>query len=441
MTQAVFQQPGFGINDSAGRTTPAFRRLVLSSTLGSAIEHYDFFIYAFVAPIVFDVVFFPKLDPMVGLIAVYATFAIGFLARPLGGMVFGHYGDRIGRKTVLTLTLLIMGVGSVVIGCLPSYATIGMLAPILLVAFRFLQGFAFGGEYMNAVTLNLESAPTARRGFFASWVNASGPIGIILAAGLISLLTFSFSKEEFQSWVWRVPFLLSVVLVGVGVYIRLQVNESLLFKAVQAEHKIPKVPLLTVLSSWKKSTVVAILVNMVHSSFQYLVTIFVLGYAVKQLGVSQTGVTSGTMIANIVEMAAVPIVAFYSDRIGRRPLILAGIVLAAIWFPIYFHLVQQKDVLLLIIGLVVSVGFIHALIFGPEAAFTAELFPTEVRASGSSLGKQLGIVFGGGIAPLVATSLMGPTTGFTPVVLYFEAMALLALIGILFAPENYKRPL
>jgi MFS transporter, MHS family, shikimate and dehydroshikimate transport protein len=426
---------------SDGRTSPAFRRLVLASSLGSAIEHYDFFIYAFTAPIVFDAVFFPKLNPIAGLIAVYATFAIGFVARPLGGMVFGHYADRIGRKYILTLTLLTMGVASFLIGCLPSYLTIGILAPILLVSFRFLQGFAFGGEYMNAVTLNLESAPSARRGFFASWVNASGPAGIIIAAGLISILGYVYTRNEFQSWVWRIPFLLSFVLVGIGVYIRLRVDEPLLFQAVLAEKKVRKVPLLTVLRAWKKSTVLAILVNMVHSSFQYMVTIFVLGYAVKQLGVSQTGVTTGTMLANIVELLMVPLIAFYSDRFGRRPFIIAGIVLAAIWFPIYFQLIQQKDVVLFVFALVIAVGFIHALMFAPEAAFTAELFPTEVRVTGGSLGKQLGIIFGGGIAPLVATSLMRQGASFTPVIVYFEVMAVLAFIGILIAPENYKRAL
>jgi MFS transporter, MHS family, shikimate and dehydroshikimate transport protein len=426
---------------SVGKTTPAFRRLVLASSLGSAIENYDFFIYAFTAPIVFDTVFFPKLNLIAGLIAVYATFAIGFVARPLGGMVFGHYGDRIGRKTVLTLTLLIMGVASALIGCLPSYMTIGFLAPVLLVSFRFLQGLAFGGEYMNAVTLNLEGAPPARRGFFASWVNASGPVGIILAAGLISLLTFCYSKDQFQSWVWRVPFLLSFVLVGIGTYIRLKVDESLLFKAALADNKISRVPLLTVLRSWKKSTLLAILVNMVHSSFLYMVTVFVLGYGVKQFGVSQTGVTTGTMLANIVEMMMVPFIAFYSDRFGRRPFIIAGILLAAIWFPIYFQLIQQKDVVLLVFALVIAVGFIHALMFAPEAAFTAELFPTEVRVSGGSLGKQFGIICGGGIAPLVATSLMGTGGSFTLVIFYFEAMAALAFAGILLAPENYRRAL
>jgi MFS family permease len=438
MAQAVLSEPGLGAG--TGRTTHAFRRLILASSLGSAIEHYDFFIYAFTAPIVFDAVFFPKLDPIAGLVAVYATFAIGFVARPLGGMVCGHYGDRIGRKTMLTFTLLIMGIASVLIGCLPSYVSIGILAPILLVVFRFLQGFAFGGEYMNAVTLNLESAPAARRGFFASWVNASGPVGIVLAAGLISLLTYFADKDQFQSWVWRVPFLLSFVLVGVGTYIRIKVDESLLFKAASAEKRIAKVPLLTVLRSWKTATVLAILVNMVHSSFQYIVTVFVLGYAVKQLGVSQTGVTTGTMFANIIELAAVPVLASCSDRLGRRPLIMAGIIVAAIWFPTYFQLVLQRDVLTLILALVVS-GIVHAVIFAPEAAFTAELFPTEVRVSGGSLGKQFGIVLGGGIAPLVATSLMGHGGTFTPVILYFEAMAVLGFIAILVAPENHKRSL
>ena len=427
--------------DISAKITPAFRWLVWACTFGAAVEQYDFFVYAFTAPIVFDAVFFPKLDAIAALIAVYATFAVGFLARPLGGILFGHYADRVGRRIVLVLTLLLMGVATVLIGLLPGYVAIGIVAPTALVVFRFLQGLAFGGEYMNAITLNLESAPAARRGFFASLVNASGPVGIVVAAGMISLLTYAFSKDQFQSYLWRVPFLLSFVLVGVGTYMRLKMDESLLYQAVLVEKKIPRVPLMTVLRFWKKSTILAVLVNMVHSAFQYIVTVFVLGYAVKQLGVSQVGVTTGTMLANIVEAAMVPLIALYSDRFGRRPFIIAGIVLAGIWFPIYFQLILQKDVLLLVLALVVAVGFIHALIFAPEAAFSAELFPTEVRVSGSSLGKQLGIICGGGFAPLIATSLMGQGLGFMPVILYFEAIAVLALIGTLIAPENYKRAL
>lgn len=423
------------------KTTPAFRWLAWACTFGAGVEQYDFFVYAFTAPIVFDAVFFPKLDVMAGLIAVYATFAVGFLARPLGGILFGHFADRIGRRIVLVLTLLLMGVATVAIGLLPGYVSIGIIAPIALVVLRFLQGLAFGGEYMNAITLNIENAPSSRRGLFASLVNASGPVGIIVAAGLVSLLTYAFGRDAFQSVLWRLPFLLSFILVGIGTYMRLKMDESLLYRAVVAEKKVTKVPLMTVLRSWKGSTILAVLVNMVHSAFQYIVTVFVLGYAVKTLGVSQVGVTTGTMLANMVEAALVPLIAFYSDRFGRRPFIITGIVLAAVWFPIYFQLIQQKDVLLLVLALVVAVGFIHALIFAPEAAFSAELFPTEVRVSGSSLGKQLGIICGGGIAPLVSTSLMGSGGSFLPVILYFEAMAALAFIGMLMAPENYKRAL
>jgi MFS family permease len=426
--------------ESAG-TTPAFRWLAFACTFGAAVEQYDFFIYAFTAPIVFDAVFFPKLDLMAGLIAVYATFAIGFLARPLGGIVFGHFADRIGRRIVLVLTLLLMGVATVLIGLLPGYATLGIVAPVALVAFRFLQGLAFGGEYMNAVTLNMENAPALRRGFFASLVNAAGPVGIIVAAGLVSLLTYAFGRDLFQSVLWRLPFLLSFILVGIGTYMRLVMDESLLYRAAAADRKVIAVPLMAVLRSWKTATLLAVLINMVHSAFLYIVTVFVLGYAVKKLGVSQVGVTTGTMLANIVEAVMVPVIAFYSDRFGRRPILIAGIVLAGIWFPIYFQMIQQKDALLLVLALVVAVGFIHAMMFAPEAAFSAELFPTEVRVSGSSLGKQLGIILGGGIAPVAATSLMGAGGGLTSVIVYFEAMAVLALIGMVLAPENSRRSL
>lgn len=424
----------------AARTSPAFRKLVVASSLGSAIEHYDFFIYAFTAPIVFDHFFFPKMDSTASMLAVYATFAVGFVARPLGGMVFGHYGDRLGRKAMLMLTFVLMGVASLLIGCLPSYDSVGLLAPIGLVALRFLQGFAFGGEYMNAVSLTLENAPSERRGFFASWVNASGPMGIIAASGLIALLGAAYSRESFVNWVWRVPFLFSFVLVILGTYLRHQIDESLLFRAVR-DAGPQRAPLLTVLRSWKKATVIGCLANMVHSTFQYMSTVFVLGYAIKTLGMAPTVVTSGTTIANVVEMCMVPLIAYNSDRFGRRPFMIAGILLAAVWYPIFFQLLELRDPTLLIVGLVVSVGLIHALMFAPEAAFTAELFPTEVRVSGSSLGKQLGIILGGGLAPLAGTALMGATGSLTSVIVYFEVIAVLALIGVFAATESARKVL
>lgn len=425
---------------STSSITPAYRKLVVASSLGSVIEHYDFFIYAFTAPIVFDRFFFPKMDSMASMLAVYATFAVGFIARPLGGMVFGHYGDRLGRKAMLTITFAMMGIASFLIGCLPSYDSIGLWAPIGLVTLRFVQGFAFGGEYMNAVALTLENAPSGKRGFFASWVNASGPIGVIAASGMIALLGTVVSPQDFAAWVWRLPFVISLVLVLLGSYIRLQVDESTLFKAVKTAAR-PKAPLLVVWRSWKKPVMFGILANMVHSTFQYMSTVFVLGYAVRTLGMGQSNVTFGTMLANVLEMIMVPVIAHYSDRFGRRPFMALGIILAAVWYPIFFQLVAQKDPTLLVVGLVVSIGVIHALMFAPEAAFTAELFPTDIRVSGSSLGKQLGIILGGGIAPLVGTALMGATGSFTSVIIYFEVIALLAFVGIIFAPENAKKSL
>jgi MFS family permease len=343
---------------------------------------------------------------------------------------------------MLMMTFLIMGVASFFNGCLPSYDSVGLLAPVGLVFLRFMQGFAFGGEYMNAVSLTLENAPQSKRGFFASWVNASGPIGIIVASGLIAILSTTYGRDEFINWVWRIPFLFSFILVILGTYIRHSVDESLLLKKKQETVGAEKAPLLTVLRSWKKSIVLGCLANMVHSSFQYLSTVFVIGYAVRTLGMSQGSVTSGPMFANIAEMIMVPIIAHYSDRFGRKPFMIVGIVLAAVWFPIFFQILAMKDPLLLISGLVVSIGLIHALMFAPEAAFTAELFPTEVRVSGSSMGKQFGIIFGGGMAPLIATWLMGMWGGSTvPVIVYFEVIAVLAFVGMLLAPENSKKVL
>jgi MFS family permease len=423
------------------KTSAAYRRLVVASAFGTMIEWYDFFAYALIAPLVFDTFFFPKTDPLVSLIAVYATFTIGFVARPIGGILFGHFSDRVGRKSVLMITLLIMGIASTLIGLLPSYATIGIMAPILLVVLRIVQGLALGGESIGAVVLTLENAPTHRRGFYASFCNAAGPVGIICSSGLSTLLMAHYGRAGFQAWAWRVPFLLSIILVAVGTYMRAHVDESFLFTAALKEKKISRLPIGVAFKSCKRSMVSAFLVNLVHSSYNYLSTIFLMAYAIKKLSMSQTGVTSGFTIGNVIELFTVLLIAHFSDRLGRKPFLIVGIVVSAIYFPILIHLVLLKNVFVFIVAISCSIGFVHSFMFAPEAAFSAELFPTEARVTGASVGKQMGVVLGGGVAPLVAVSLMGRGTSFMPVIWYFWAMAILAFVGVLFAKESSKQVL
>lgn len=423
------------------KTSAAYRRLVMASAFGTMIEWYDFFAYALIAPLVFDTLFFPKADPLVSMIAVYATFAIGFVARPIGGVVFGHFSDRVGRKSVLMITLLLMGVASTLIGLIPSYATIGISAPIILVFLRIVQGLALGGESVGAVVLILENAPTKNRGFFASFCNAAGPVGIICSSGVSMLLMALYDKAGFQAWAWRIPFLLSFILVLIGAYMRSHIDESFLFTDMLKQQKIQRLPIALAFKNWKKSMLFGFLVNLVHSSYNYLSTIFLMAYAIKKLSMSQAGVTSGFTIGNVFELITVLVIAHFSDRIGRKPFLIVGIICASIYLPILVHVMLLKNVFYFIIALSVSIGFVHSLMFAPEAAFTAEQFPTEVRVSGASVAKQMGVVLGGGVAPLVATSLMGHSTSFMSVHWYFWAMALFALVGVVLAKESSKRVL
>ena len=423
------------------KMTPGYRRLLIASSVGSAMEWYDFWCYALIGPLVFGPMFFPKENPLVGTIAVFATFAIGFLARPIGGIFFGHFGDRIGRRSILMITLLLMGIGTALIGCLPGYAVLGIWAPILLTSLRFIQGFALGGESMGALALVLENSPTKNRGFFASWMNAVGPAGIILAAGSTSLLTAVYGKAGFQGWAWRVPFIASIVLVAIGLYMRSHIDESFLFHAAQKDKKIPRLPIGVVLRKWKAATAAGFFINLVHSSYAYLSTVFIIAYAAKNLGMPAAALTAGMLIANVFKLFTVPLYAHLSDRIGRRPLMLAGMVVAALYLPVLFHLVALKSVFFFGLGIVISEALVHAMMWAPEAAFTAELFPTEVRVSGSSLAKQLGVVFGGGIAPLIATALMGHKTSFMPVNFYYWGVVVVSFIVILITPESRKRAL
>jgi MHS family shikimate/dehydroshikimate transporter-like MFS transporter len=426
---------------TAGTSSRGYARLVLASCFGTAIEWYDFFIYAFLAPLVFDKLFFPKLDPKVGTIAVFATFAVGFIARPLGGIVFGHYGDRIGRKSILLVTLMLMGIATTLIGLLPTYAQIGIWAPIALVTLRFLQGFALGGESIGALLLTVEGSPQGRRGFYGSLVYAAGPFSIVMATLAVSLVA-RLPEDDLFSWGWRIPFVVSIVLVAIGVYVRLKVEESASFAKIAASRQVARIPMLEVFRNYRRPTLITLLVSLAETSFFYLTAIFAMSYGIKTLGMTRTTLTDAVLFANCLAFFAVPLFGALSDRIGRKPVFIAGIVATMLYIYPFFLLMGTTDPFLVTLAIVLAAGLIHPLMFGPEGSFFAEQFDTRVRFSGVSFGKQVGTVLGGGVAPLIASALLlRYDNSFVPIVVYFLLMATVALVAAFAAKETRSEAL
>ncbi|HEX7812439.1 MAG TPA: MFS transporter [Burkholderiales bacterium] len=420
-------------------TSRGYTRLVLASCFGTAIEWYDFFIYAFLAPLVFDKLFFPKLDPKVGTIAVFATFAVGFIARPLGGIVFGHYGDRIGRKSILLVTLLLMGVATTLIGLLPTYEQVGILAPIALVVLRFLQGFALGGESIGALLLTVEGSPQSRRGFFGSLVYAAGPFSIVMATLAVSLVS-RLPEADLLSWGWRVPFVISIVLVAVGLYVRLKVEESASFAKIAAKREVVRIPMLEVFRHFPRPTMITLLVCLAETAFFYLTAIFALSYGTRTLGMPRPLLADALLYANCLAFLTVPMFGALSDRVGRKPVFMSGVIATMIYIYPFFLLLGTKDPALVTLAIVFAAGLIHPLMFGPEGSFFAEQFETRVRFSGVSFGKQVGTVLGGGLAPLIASALLLKfDNSFVPIVIYFLILATIALIATIAATETRHR--
>lgn len=412
----------------------SMRRILVAGTVGTAIEWYDFFIYGLIAPLVFDQLFFPKFDELTATIAVFATFAVGFLARPLGGFVFGHFGDRLGRKSVLLCTLLMMGAATMAIGVLPSYESAGVLASILLVVLRFVQGFAIGGESTAALLIALESSPMARRGLSAAVIQAAGPIGVVLAS-FAALAVARLPQAELLSWGWRVPFLISAILVVLGVYLRLRIEESATFREAP---KAETVPFLEALRFHWQPIVIVFFAEMAQTSYFYLTAIFTISFATRQLGVPKDVITQAVLAANVVALFAMPLIGAWSDRIGRKRLFLAGVALAAASMFAYYNVIASRDPLLVTCAVVLAAGIIHPLMFSTEGSYFPELFPTRIRFTGVSIGKQLGVVLGGGIAPLVATTLYAQTGRTYAITGYYVVLAFAAVIALGFARETGK---
>ena len=418
--------------------TSSLHNLAGGAEMGAELHHrpaerrrilIDFFIYGLIAPLVFDQLFFPKFDQSTAAIAVFATFAVGFLARPLGGLVFGHFGDRLGRKSVLLSTLLLMGIATMGIGMLPTYSDAGLIATVSLVVLRFIQGFALGGETTAAILMAVETSPGHQRGFSAAVIQAAGPIGIVLAS-FAALAISRLPEADLLSWGWRVPFLITAVLVLLGVYMRLRIEESATFRGVKNVESIPALE--AVRTHWR-SIIIVLFAEMAQSSYFYLTAIFTISFATRQLGVAKDVITQAVLLANLVGLVGMPLIGAWSDRVGRRWLFLAGVVLAAISMAGFYSVIASRDPVLVTAAVVLAAGLIHPLMFSTEGSYFPELFPTRIRFTGVSIGKQLGTVLGGGIAPLVATSLFAQTGSTFAITGYYVALALAAVIALAFA--------
>lgn len=420
---------------------PQAVKAALSSFVGSVIEWYDFFLYGTAAALVFPQLFFPNSDPLVGTLQSFGTFTIGFIARPVGGMLFGHFGDRLGRKSMLVLTLLIMGMATAFIGILPTYETIGIWAPVLLVALRILQGFAVGGEWGGAALVAVEHAPKGKRGLYGSWTQMGVPGGLLLSTAVFAAFS-ALPQEQFLAWGWRVPFLLSFALVVVGLFIRLRVEETPAFQQVKEARRESRMPVVEVLRTHPKQVLLAMGARFAENGAFYIFSTFVLSYGTKYLEMPRSAILNGVLLATALECLAIPLFAALSDRIGRRPVYMAGAAFTALFAFPFFWLMGTKSLPLIWLAIVLALAVGHAAMYGPQAAFLAELFGTQVRYSGISIGYQLASVFAGGLAPLVATALLAWTGGAPwAVALYVSGMALVTLAAVFLAAETREREL
>lgn len=413
------------------------RRVIVASLIGTSLEWYDFLIYGTSAALVFNKLFFPSFEPLMGTLLAFATYAVGFVARPVGGVVFGHYGDKLGRKNVLVVTLLLMGSATFAIGVMPTHATIGVWAPILLVTLRFLQGLGLGGEWGGAVLMTLESGDPNRRGLNASWPQVGVPIGLLLANGALSLTEALTSRAAFESWAWRVPFLLSGVLVFVGLWIRLTIAESPLFREVEASGSKSRAPIVDVLRLYPKRVLLALGARVGVDVAFYSFVLFITTYVATYLKLPRSYALNAVLIAAACQVVLIPWFGALSDRFGRRPVYLFGAIGAAVWIFVFFAMLDTGSFALIVLATVVAL-FFHAAMYGPQASFIAEMFPTKVRYSGASMGYQLAGILGGALAPIISVALLERYDTSLAVSLYVLAMLAVTTVCVLVAPETSR---
>jgi MHS family shikimate/dehydroshikimate transporter-like MFS transporter len=414
----------------------SLRQVVAASLIGSVIEWYDFFIYGTAAALIFGQLFFPGSEPLIGTLYAFGTYAVGFVARPLGGVFCGHYGDKIGRKSMLVMTLLVMGVATFLVGLLPTYESIGILAPMLLVILRFLQGFAVGGEWGGATLMTVEYAPPGRRGFYGSWPGMGIPAGLVLATAVFTAFS-SLPQEQFLSWGWRVPFLVSIVLVAVGLFVRLKILETPTFQRMQESGEGSQLPVVDVFRYYWKSLLLTMGAFFLLNGGFYVVVTFMLAYGTQSLGVDNSTMLTGVLIAGTVQIFAIGLFAALSDRVGRRPVYLGGAIFLLLFAFPFFWMVNTAAPPLIWLAMSIAIVALGAM-YGPSGAFFSELFDTNVRYSGASLGYQLASAVAGGFAPLIATALLA-AYGYPAVALYMIVMALITIMAVYLATETYPR--
>ncbi|WP_255950531.1 MFS transporter [Streptomyces odontomachi] len=408
---------------------------MIASTVGTAIEWYDFFLYGTAAALVFPDLFFPGHTPYVGALASFGTQAVGFAARPVGAAIFGHIGDRVGRKATLVVTLLMMGISTFLMGLLPGYSTLGIAAPVLLVLLRIIQGIGVGGEWGGSVLLSMEWGERRRRGFMTSWPQLGVPLGLLASTGMVNLMD-STAGDDFDSWGWRVPFLASIVLVGIGLYVRLRVMESPVFDEVKRTRAVVRMPVLQVLREQPREVLTSAFVRLSEQAPFYLFITFVLTYGTEQVGLSRQDLLDDTMVAAAIGLVGVPFWGYVSDLVGRRLVYGAGIVcVGAFAFP-YFSLLDTADSGLVLLAIVLSL-FFHDMQYGPQAALIAEGFEANLRYSGAGLGYQLASVIAGGPAPLIAAAILEDTGSSTGISWYILGCCVAALIALVMMPKPH----
>lgn len=393
------------------RPDTPLRRVITASVLGTTVEYYDFTLYATTAALVFDKIFFPDFEPIVGTLAAFATYFVGYIARPLGGLIFGHFGDKLGRKNILIITMLMMGLGTFAIGVLPSYQTIGVWAPILLVVIRLIQGIGMGGEYGGGVLMALEYSPRERQGLYTSLVHIGTPAGVLLPAGMVALIDVVTPAGSFDAWAWRIPFLLSIILILVGVYIRLRVTESPEFARMREQRKVKALPLGTLLRDHWGKLILSVIAKIAESGLFNIYYVVAITYVTTQLSQPRQTVLIAVMIACFIECLTLPLFGMLSDRIGRRAVYIGGAVFQAALAVPFFLLIGTGNFWAYLVGMTLGLAIGHGAMYGAQGALFANLYPVNVRYTGLSATQQIGATLGGGLSPTIGAAALAAVGG------------------------------